>query len=95
MNHNEPGFLQRTIEGRRSSDIPGRASKRKNGKHSFPKASNNAYAVEQKIHGHSHRPHTVPICIFELSLSQGSGGSLKKDVSFAGLRFIQHWRIAN
>jgi hypothetical protein len=47
MNHNEPGFLQGTIEDRRSSEIPVRAFVRQKGKHPFPKASSDAYA-EQK-----------------------------------------------
>jgi len=44
MNHNETGFLQETIEGRRSSAIPDRALARQKGKHSIPRASNDAYA---------------------------------------------------
>ena len=47
MNHNEPGFLQGTIEGRRSSEIPVRAFVRQKGKHPFPKASSDAYAEKK------------------------------------------------
>jgi len=44
MNHNEPGFLQGTIEGRRRSEIRVRALVRQKGKHPFPKASSDACA---------------------------------------------------
>jgi hypothetical protein len=92
MNHNEPGFLQATIEGRRSSEIPVRALVRQKGKHPFPKASSDAYA-EQKIHGSSHRWHTFQACTFQIN--RGLAGSLGRDVLFTGFRSIRHWRIAD
>jgi hypothetical protein len=58
MNHNEPGFLQATIEGRRRSEIPGRAFVRQKGKQPFPKASSDAY-VGKKIREQSHHWHPV------------------------------------
>jgi hypothetical protein len=47
MNHNEPGFQQETIKGRRSSEIPVRALVRQKGKHLFHKASSDAYAEKK------------------------------------------------
>jgi len=92
MNHNEPGFLQRTIEGRRSSAIAIRAIVRQKGKHPFPRASSDAYA-EKKLSEHSHRRPTFQVCTFKLD--RRLPRLLGRDVSFAGLRSIQHWRIAD
>jgi hypothetical protein len=85
MNHNEPGFLQETIKGRRSSEIPVRAFVRQKGKHPFPKASSDADA-EKKIHAHSHRWHSFQVCTFRLN--RGSVRSLGRDGSFIGLGSI-------
>ena len=65
MDHNEPGFLEGTIEARRSSEIPVRAFVYQKGKHPFPKASSDAYA--EKIGVHSHRWHTFQGCNFQLN----------------------------
>jgi len=56
MNHNEPGFLQGTIEGRRSSASPVRALVRQKGKHPFPRALSDADSGK-KIREYSHRWH--------------------------------------
>src|ERR1035438_8210228 len=66
MNHNETGFLQRAIEGRRSFAIPLRALVRQKGKHPFPTASSDAYA-EKKLSDHSHRRPTFQVCTFKLN----------------------------
>jgi hypothetical protein len=91
MNHNEPGFQQKTIKGRRSSEIPVRALVRQKGKHLFHKASIDAYA-EKKIRVRSHRPHSFQVCTFQLN--RGSAYTLGRDVAFSGLSSIEHWRIA-
>jgi hypothetical protein len=92
MNHIEPGFLQRTMKGRRSSEIPGCALVRQKGKHLFPKASSDAYA-KKITRGHSHRWHTFQVCTFQLNC--GTDRSPGRDVPFTSLRSIQHWRIAD
>jgi hypothetical protein len=66
MNHNETGFLQGTIEGRRSSAIPVCALVREKGKHPFPAASSDAYA-EKKLSQHSHRRPTLQVCTSKLN----------------------------
>jgi hypothetical protein len=92
MNDNEPGFLQRTIKGRRSSAIPIRAMVRQKGKHPLPEASSDAYA-EKKLSEHSHRRPTLKVCT--VNLNRRSSRLLGRDVSFTDLRSIQHWRIAD
>jgi hypothetical protein len=92
MNHNETGFLQGTIEGRRNSAIPVRALVREKGKHPFPAASSDAYA-EKKLSQHSHRRPTFQVCTSKLN--RRSPSLLGRDVSFTDLRSIQHWRIAD
>jgi len=91
MDHNEPGFLQETIEGRRSSGIPVRALVRQKGKHRFPKASSDACA-DKKLHEGSHRRHTRQVCTFKLN--RRSPRLVGRDVSLTGLRSTKHWRIA-
>jgi len=85
MNHNETGFLQKTVEGWRSSAIRVRAHVRQKGKHPFPTASSDAY-TEKKLSGHSHPP-APEVCTFKLN--RRSPRLLARDVSFTGLRFIQ------
>jgi hypothetical protein len=92
MNYNEPGFLQKTIEGRRSSAIPIRALVRQKGKYPFPRASSDAYA-EKKLSEHSHGRPRFQVCTFKLN--RRAPRLLGRDVSFTGLRSIQHWRIAD
>jgi hypothetical protein len=92
MNHSETGLLQGTIEGRRSSEIPVRALVRQKRKHPFRAASSDAYA-EKKLSEHSHRRPTFQVCI--VKLNRRSPRLLGRNVSFTGLRSIQHWRIAD
>jgi hypothetical protein len=84
MNDNEPGFLQRTIKGRRSSAIPIRAMVRQKGKHPLPKASSDAYA-EKKSRKHSHRRPTFKV--YTVKLNRRSSRLLRRDVSFTGFAF--------
>src|ERR1700690_302109 len=92
MNHNERGFLQGTIEGRRSSTSPLRIPVRQKGKHSFPSASSDAYA-EKELRVRSHCPATFQVRTFKFNC--GPTRTLGRDVSFTGLRSIQPWRIAD
>src|SRR5258708_10094151 len=92
MNHNERGFLQGTIEGRRSSASPIRVPVRQRGKHPLPKASSDAYA-EKKLSEHSHRRPAFQVWTFKLN--RRSPRLLGRDVSFTGLPSIQHLRIAD
>jgi hypothetical protein len=61
---------------------------RQKGKHPFP----DAYA-ENKLSEHFHHRPTFEVCTFKLN--RRSPRFLGRDVSFTGLRSIQHWRIAD
>jgi len=85
MNHNETGFLQGTIEGRRSSAIPVCALERQKGKNPFPRASSDAHA-EKNLSEHSRPWPTFQVCTFKLN--RRSPRLLGRNVSFTGLRSI-------
>jgi hypothetical protein len=73
MNHNEPGFLQETIEGRPSSEIPVRAFVRQKGKDPFAKS------VERRLCGDKKYAYILTVGIpFRSALSDSIADQLAR-----------------